>query len=135
MSNEEFEEEFKEDYDVYRIDRVNQLNRAFTVIFTEAMQSLKPLKDIEKLRAKITFIDGNIRKLLKNTGINGWSYKALENIFDVETNKRLVGAALIVKDKVLNEINSKNPYLKYTSTAVDAILEREKPKIVSGVVE
>jgi len=79
-------------------------------------------------KAKITFIDGNIRKLLKNTGINGWSYKALENIFDVETNKRLVGAALIVKDNVLKEINSKNPYLKYTSTAIDAILEREKPK-------
>jgi len=84
---------------------------------------------------KNTFIDGNIRKLLKNTGINGWPYKALENVFDVETNKRLVGASLIVKDNVLKEINSEDPYLKYTSTAINAILEREKPKIVSGVVE
>ena len=39
---------------------------------------------------KATFIDGNIRKLLQNTGINGWSHKALESIFDAETNKRFV---------------------------------------------
>lgn len=35
------------------VGRVNQLNRSFTVIFTEAMQSLKPLKDIEKIRTGI----------------------------------------------------------------------------------
>ena len=33
-----------------KVDRVNQLNRAFTVIFTEAMQSLKPLKEIQKIQ-------------------------------------------------------------------------------------
>jgi len=32
------------------VDRVNQLNRAFTVIFTEAMQSIKPVKEIEKIK-------------------------------------------------------------------------------------
>ena len=44
MSEIEIEEE------KYHVDRVNQLNRTFTVIFTEAMQSLKPLTDIEELR-------------------------------------------------------------------------------------
>ena len=34
-------------------DRVNQLDRSFMVIFTEAMQSLKPLKDVEKIRTVI----------------------------------------------------------------------------------
>jgi hypothetical protein len=83
-------------------------------------------------KAKNTFIDGNIRKILQNTGIDGWSYKALENVFDAEINKRLLGAVLILKDNVLAEIDSKDPYLKYTSTVIDAILEREKPKTVSG---
>ena len=32
------------------VDRVNQLNRAFTVIFTEAMQSIKPVKEIDKIK-------------------------------------------------------------------------------------
>jgi hypothetical protein len=77
-------------------------------------------------QAKTTFIDGNIRKLLQNTGINGWSYKALENIFDAEVSKRLVNAALIEKDAILRSLDSADhPYLKYTSTAIDALLERK----------
>ena len=75
-------------------------------------------------KAKNIFIDGNIRKLLQNTGINGWSYKALESIFDAETNKRLVNAALIGKDSIIEQLDSQDPYLKYTSTVIDAVLER-----------
>lgn len=75
-------------------------------------------------QAKTTFIDGNIRKLLQNTGVNGWSYKALENIFDAEVSKRLVNAALLEKDNLLQQFNS-DPYLRYTSTVIDALLERK----------
>ena len=32
------------------VDRVNRLNRAFLVIFTDAMQSLKPLKETQKIQ-------------------------------------------------------------------------------------
>ncbi len=76
-------------------------------------------------KAKNIFIDGNIRKLLQNTGINGWSYKALENIFDAEANKRLVNAALIGKDSIIEQLDAQDPYLKYTSTVIDAVLERK----------
>jgi len=77
-------------------------------------------------QAKMTFIDGNIRKLLQNTGINGWSYKALENVFDAEVSKRLVNAALLEKDNLLQQFNTQDPYLKYTSTVIDALLERNQ---------
>jgi len=75
---------------------------------------------------KMTFIDGNIRKLLQNTGINGWSYKSLENVFDSEVSKRLVNIILLQKDKILQEFDHKDPYLRYTSTAMDALLERKQ---------
>ena len=76
-------------------------------------------------KTKNIFIDGNIRKLLQKTGINGWSYKALENIFDAETNKRLVSVALFGKDAITEKLDSQDPYLKYTSTVIDAVFERE----------
>ncbi len=80
-------------------------------------------------KTKNIFIDGNIRKLLQNTGINGWSYKALENIFDAETNKRLVNVALFGKDTIIEKLDSQDPYLKYTSTVIDAILERKSTSL------
>ena len=80
-------------------------------------------------KTKNIFIDGNIRKLLQNTGINGWSYKALENIFDAETNKRLVSVALFGKDAIIEKLDSQDPYLKYTSTVIDAVLERESTSL------
>ena len=75
---------------------------------------------------KNTFIEGNIRKLLQNTGTNRWSHKALESVFDAEISKRILGGALVQKNKLLEEIDAENPYLKYTSTAIDAILELKK---------
>ena len=33
-----------------KVDRVNRLNRAFLVIFTDAMQSIKPLKETQKIQ-------------------------------------------------------------------------------------
>jgi len=80
--------------------------------------------------AKHTFIDGNIRKLLQNAGLNRWSHKALENVFDAEMSKRLIGAAFLLKDKAFEQLDLKDPYLKYTSTVIDAFLEREKTKTV-----
>ncbi len=40
------------------VSRVNQLNRSFTVIFTEAMQSLKPLKEIQKIQSNKPELQG-----------------------------------------------------------------------------
>ena len=57
-------------------------------------------------QAKTIFIDGNIRKVLQNTGVNGWSYKALENIFDAEVNKRGINVALLEKDNLIQQFNS-----------------------------
>ena len=96
-------------------------------IIKQSIDAAPGIVEWQKLdeKAKHIFIDGNIRKLLQNTGINGWSYKALENVFDAETNKRLVSAALFGKDTIIEQLDSEDPYLKYTSTAIDAVLERE----------
>ena len=75
--------------------------------------------------AKKIFIDGNIRKLLQNAGINGWSYSSLENLFDGEVNQRLINAALIEKNNIFQSLDlNDDPYLKYAVTATDAFLEQ-----------
>ena len=70
---------------------------------------------------KNVFLDGHIRRLLTNVGIDGWTHKALENIFDAETNKRLLAAAVADKNKLLNNWDPKDDYLKYTSTVLSAV--------------
>lgn len=119
-----------------RLERFPLEKKQVEELIKQSIDAVPQIVEWQKLddEAKNTFIDGNIRKLLQNTGINGWSHKALENVFDAEMSKRVMGAALILKDNVLKEIDSKDPYLKYTSTAIDAILEREKPKTVTGTV-
>jgi hypothetical protein len=72
---------------------------------------------------KEQFIKGHIRRLLSNVGIDGWAYKALEGYFDVETNKRLVAAALADKNTILDKMDSENRHLKYTSIIVNSIGE------------
>lgn len=89
----------------------------------DALPQIVEWKDLD-VEVKNAFIDGNIRKLLKNTGVNGWSHKALENVFDAEVSKRLIGAAIAEKNNLLENINSKDPYLKYTSTVIDAALSK-----------
>ena len=49
---------------------------------------------------KDMFIEGNIRRLLQNTGANRWSHNALESVFDAEITKRVLGAALVQKENM-----------------------------------
>jgi len=70
---------------------------------------------------KNVFLDGHVRRLLTNVGIDGWTHKALENIFDAETNKRLLAAVVADKNKLLNNLDPKDDYLKYTSAVLSAV--------------
>ena len=116
-----------------RLERFPLEKKQVEELIKQSIDAVPQIVEWQKLdeEVKNTFIDGNIRKLLQNTGVNGWSHKALENVFDAEMSKRLLGAALVLKDNLLGEFDSKDPYLKYTSTIIDAVLEREKSKTVT----
>lgn len=97
----------------------------------DALPQMVEWKDLDE-EAKNSFLDGNIRKLLQNAGVEGWSYKALENIFDAEVSKRLLAAAIADERGLLAKIDEKDPN-KYTSTVVDAVFTTlAGPKAISG---
>jgi len=116
-----------------RLERFPLEKKQVEELIKQSIDALPAIVEWQKLddQAKTTFIDGTIRKLLQNTGINGWSYKALENVFDAEVSKRLVNTVLLEKDNLLNQFDSKDPYLKYTSTIIDALLERKQSTTVT----
>ena len=70
---------------------------------------------------KNVFLEGHVRRLLTNVGIDGWAHSALENIFDAEVNKRLLAAAVADKNRLLDNLDIKEDYLKYTSTVLSAV--------------
>ncbi len=107
-----------------RLERFPLEKKQVEELIKQSIDAVPAVVEWQKLdeQVKITFIDGNIRKLLQNTGINGWSYKALETVFDAEVSKRILGAALVQKDSLFDTVES-SPYLQYISTAIDALLE------------
>jgi hypothetical protein len=109
-----------------RLERFPLEKKQIEELIKQSIDAVPAIVEWQKLddKVKIIFIDGNIRKLLQNTGINGWSYKALETVFDAEVSKRILGAALIQKDSLFDTVESSS-YLQYTSTAIDALLERK----------
>ena len=76
----------------------------------------------EEPKVKETFIRGYVKELLQNTGAEGWAYKALEGVFDAETNKRITAAAIADTRKMIKS-DEKDPMKKYTSVIMDAVLE------------
>jgi hypothetical protein len=109
-----------------RLERFPLEKKQIEELIKQSIDAVPAIVEWQKLddKVKIIFIDGNIRKLLQNTGINGWSYKALETVFDAEVSKRILGAALVQKDSLFDTVESSS-YLQYTSTAIDAFLERK----------
>jgi len=109
-----------------RLERFPLEKKQVEELIKQSIDAVPAIVEWQKLddQAKTTFIDGTIRKLLQNTGINGWSYKALENVFDAEVSKRLVNIVLLEKDNLLQQFDSQDPYLRYTSTVIDALMER-----------
>ena len=71
---------------------------------------------------KTVFIDGHVRRLLANIGVEGWTYKMLESVFDSETNKRILAASIAEKNNLLSG-DIKDPNLKYTSIALSAAID------------
>lgn len=75
----------------------------------------------EDPKVKETFIRGYVKELLQNTGADGWTYNALEGIFDAEVNKRLAAAAIAEARKMIDK-DETDPMKKYTSVIMDTVL-------------
>lgn len=71
--------------------------------------------------AKASFINGNIRSLLQNTGAEGWAYDALESEFDAEISNRIIAVQLAVKHGIIENLDGDETYLQYTSEFVDMV--------------
>jgi hypothetical protein len=87
----------------------------------DAIPQIVEWKNLDE-SVKNSFLDGHIRRLLANVGLEGWGITQLNEIFDAEVNKRLAAAAIAdaeglarVLDKPIAG-NNNNKYLKYTST-------------------
>ena len=109
-----------------KLERLPLEKKQILEIFKQSIDALPQIVEWQKLEPKVKeqFIDGHIRKLLTNVGVDGWAYKILEEYFDAEVNKRLVAAALADKDTILKNLNTdENRYLKYTSLVVNAVSE------------
>lgn len=93
-------------------------------IVKQSLDAVPHIIDWQKKEPKVkeTFIRGYVKELLQNTGAEGWAYKALEGVFDAETNKRLAAAAIADTRKII-KANENDPMKKYTSIVVDAVLE------------
>ncbi len=73
---------------------------------------------------KDAFVQGHIRRLLKNTGIEGIGRTKLENMFDAEVTKRLLQAARLDIEGVTPKLGENGKYLKYSSTALEVLLKK-----------
>lgn len=85
----------------------------------DAVPQIVKWKDLDK-EVKLSFIDGNVRKLLQNVSGEGWAYRKLENVFDSEVSKRLLAAAIADKEGLLIELDPDDP-LRYVNTTADAV--------------
>lgn len=89
----------------------------------DAYTQIVEWKDLDP-QVKDAFVEGHIRRLLKNVGINGWAKTSLENMFDVEVGKRLVQAARLDMENVTPILEKRGKYLKYSSTVIDTLLKK-----------
>ena len=106
-----------------KLERLPLEKKQILDIFKQSIDALPQIIEWQKLdsEVKVQFIDGHIRQLLTNVGVDGWAYKTLAAYFDAEINERLVAAALVDKDTVIKKLDEKNRYLKYTSLIVNSV--------------
>lgn len=74
---------------------------------------------------KIAFLDGHVKRLLANVGLDGWGRVKLDEIFDAEVNKRLLAAAIADGKGLLTKLETRGPnkYVKYTNIVLTALGE------------
>ena len=108
-----------------QLERLPLEKKQILEIFKQGIDALPEIVEWQKLDPKVKeqFINGHIRKLMTNVGVDGWAYKTLEEYFDAEVNERLVAAALADKDTILKKLETENRHLKYTSIIVDAVTD------------
>jgi hypothetical protein len=74
---------------------------------------------------KKSFLDGHVRRLLANLGLEGWGLTQMNEIFEAEVNKRLSAAAIADAEGIVKSLYgpgaSDNKHLKYTSTVMLAV--------------
>jgi len=77
-------------------------------------------KDLDS-EVKASFINGNVRGLLQNTGAEGWAYRTLESEFDAEISKRIIAVGLAAQKGIIKNLDDDDTYLQYTSDFVDMV--------------
>lgn len=86
----------------------------------DATPQILTWKDLDP-KMKEAFVDGHIRRLLKNVGVEGWAYGVLENVFESEANKRFLAAAVANKNQLLQNLDIKDENLKLLSTVLSSV--------------
>lgn len=95
-------------------------------LIKQGIDAYTPIVEWKNLdpEVKDAFVQGHIRRLLKNTGIEGIGRIKLENMFDAEVTKRLLQAARLDIEDVTPKLGEKGKYLKYSSTVLDVLLKK-----------
>ena len=93
-------------------------------VFKQSIDALPQIVEWQKLDPSIEelFIEGHIRTLLANVGVEGWARKTLDQYFDAEVNQRLLSAAIADQKTILSKLDD-NRYLKYTSIIVNSVTD------------
>lgn len=93
-------------------------------------QSIDALPQIVEWRnldedVKAAFLDGHVKRLLANVGLDGWGLQKLDEMFDAEVNRRLLAAAIADGKGLLTKLDASGPnrYMKYTTGVLVAVGE------------
>lgn len=118
-----FEKAIEKAVDLNKMERFPLEKAQVQEIISQAIDATPQIIDWKdkSLEMKNAFIDGHIRLLLKNVGVEGWGSSILENVLDSEANKRILAAAIADKNNLLSNLELKDPNLKLLSTVLSAV--------------
>jgi hypothetical protein len=87
----------------------------------DAVPQIVEWKNLDE-SVKKSFLDGHVKRLLANLGLEGWGLTQMNEIFEAEVNKRLAAAAIADAEGIVKSLYvpgaGNNKYLKYTSTVM-----------------
>ena len=111
VGSQVFEKAIEKAVEANKIERFPFEKTQVEAIITQAIDATPHIVSWQSLdpEMKENFIDGHVRRLLKNVGVEGWAYNVLENVFDAEVNKRLLGAAIADKNSLLQNLKKNDP--------------------------
>ena len=124
VGSQVFEKAIEKAVDIDRSERLPLEKKQVEEIIKQSIDALPQIiewKDLDE-DVKNTFLDGHVKRLLANVGVEGWARTALADVLDAEANKRVFAAAIAEQNHLLKNLGD-NKYLKYTSTVLSAVEE------------